>query len=100
MVHPGHHPRPLPEKVSLVVFDFDGVMIHGAHGYLISSFLSPLTNLRTDEYGGKFENRMRFALEVIHAVRKRIGEDFTLGVRLNADEMHPLGGLILEDSKK
>ncbi len=79
---------------------FDGIELQLGHSSLIRQFLSPLTNLRTDEYGGSFENRLRFALEVIAAVRKAVGEDFTLGVRLNADEMHPLGGLTLEDSKK
>jgi len=79
---------------------FDGIELQLGHSSLIRQFLSPLTNLRTDEYGGSFENRLRFALEAIAAVRKEVGEDFTLGVRLNADEMHPLGGLTLEDSKK
>jgi mycofactocin system FadH/OYE family oxidoreductase 2 len=79
---------------------FDGIELQLGHSSLIRQFLSPLTNLRTDEYGGSFENRLRFALEVIAAVRKAVGNDFTLGVRLNADEMHPLGGMTLEDSKK
>jgi mycofactocin system FadH/OYE family oxidoreductase 2 len=79
---------------------FDGIELQLGHSSLIRQFLSPLTNLRTDEYGGSFENRLRFALEVIGAVRKTVGNDFTLGVRLEADEMHPLGGLTLEDSKR
>ena len=79
---------------------FDGIELQLGHSSLIRQFLSPLTNLRTDAYGGSFENRLRFALEVIAAVRKEVGNDYTLGVRLNADEMHPLGGLTLEDSKK
>jgi mycofactocin system FadH/OYE family oxidoreductase 2 len=79
---------------------FDGIELQLGHSSLIRQFLSPLTNLRKDEYGGSFENRLRFALEVIGTVRKAVGDDFTLGVRLNADEMHPLGGLTLEDSRK
>jgi mycofactocin system FadH/OYE family oxidoreductase 2 len=78
---------------------FDGIELQIGHSSLIRQFLSPLTNLRTDAYGGSFENRLRFALEVIGAVRKAVGNNFTLGVRLNADEMHPQGGLTLDDSK-
>lgn len=79
---------------------FDGIEIQLGHSSLVRQFLSPLTNLREDEYGGSFENRMRFALEVNDAVRKVVGPDFPLGVRLNADEMHPRGGLTHEDAKK
>jgi len=78
---------------------FDGIELQLGHSSLIRQFLSPLTNLRTDEYGGSFENRLRFALEVIDAVRKSVDDDFTLGVRLNADEMNPMGGLTLEETK-
>ena len=62
--------------------------------------MSPLTNFRTDEYGGSLENRMRFPLEVLKAVRKIVGDDFTLGVRLCADEMLPWGGITLNDAKE
>jgi mycofactocin system FadH/OYE family oxidoreductase 2 len=79
---------------------FDGIELQLGHSSLIRQFLSPLTNFRTDAYGGSFENRLRFALEAIGAVRKAVGHDFTLGIRLNADEMHPCGGLTLEDSQK
>jgi mycofactocin system FadH/OYE family oxidoreductase 2 len=79
---------------------FDGIELQLGHSSLIRQFLSPLTNLRTDAYGGSLENRLRFAFEVVAAVRKAVGNDFTLGVRLNADEMHPLGGLTLGDSKE
>jgi mycofactocin system FadH/OYE family oxidoreductase 2 len=78
---------------------FDGIEIHGAHGYLFSSFLSPASNFRTDEYGGTLENRMRFALEVIAAVRKAVGEDFVLGFKLSADEFVP-DGLTLEETRE
>lgn len=59
----------------------DGVQIHGAHGYLINTFLSPSTNRRTDEYGGKIENRARLLLEVYSAIRQAVGGDFTVGVK-------------------
>ncbi|MFX0114745.1 MAG: mycofactocin system FadH/OYE family oxidoreductase 2, partial [Candidatus Hodarchaeota archaeon] len=84
----------------LVVGGFDGIELQVGHSSLIRQFLSPATNFREDEYGGSFGNRMRFALEVIDAVRKAVGRDFTLGVRLNADEMHPRGGITLEDAKQ
>ena len=73
---------------------FDGIEVHGAHGYLIHEFLSPRSNRRTDEYGGSLENRMRAPLKFISAVRKAVGKDFTLGIRMCADEMIP-GGLDL-----
>jgi mycofactocin system FadH/OYE family oxidoreductase 2 len=79
---------------------FDGIELQLGHSSLIRQFLSPATNFREDEYGGSFENRLRFCLEVIDAVRQAVGTDFTLGVRLNADEMHPRGGLTLDDTKK
>ena len=78
---------------------FDGIELQLGHSSLIRQFLSPLTNLRTDDYGGSVENRTRFAVEVIEAVRKTVGQDYTLGVRLCADEMTP-GGLALDDVKE
>lgn len=65
---------------------FDSVEIHGAHGYLIENFLSPASNKRVDAYGGSFEGRMRFPLEVIKRVRERVGSDFTVTMRVSADE--------------
>ncbi len=73
---------------------FDGVEIQFGHSSLARQFLSPLTNYRSDEYGGSLENRMRAPLTFISAVRKAVGSDFTLGIRMCADEMIP-GGLDL-----
>jgi 2,4-dienoyl-CoA reductase-like NADH-dependent reductase (Old Yellow Enzyme family) len=77
---------------------FDTVELHGAHGYLIAQFLSPLDNHRIDEYGGNLPNRARFALEVIQACRQRLG-NFPIIFRLSADEYAP-GGLTLDEAKK
>lgn len=71
---------------------FDAVEISGSAGYLISQFLSPLTNLREDEYGGSFEKRCRFPLEVIRAVRKAVGEDYTVLLRYSAHTLVPGAG--------
>ena len=62
---------------------FDGVEIHAGHGYLLGQFFSPLTNLRTDGYGGSFENRSRIHVEILRAVRKRCGDDFIICFRIN-----------------
>ncbi|MFC8682871.1 NAD(P)-binding protein [Microbacterium ureisolvens] len=70
---------------------FDGVEIHMAHGYLLHQFLSPLYNARTDEYGGDLEGRTRFPREVLRAVRARVGDDFTVGIRIVANEFHEGG---------
>lgn len=75
----------------------DGVEIHAAHSYLLGQFLSPISNKRTDEYGGSLENRCRLTLEVAEAVRSAVGPDFPVGVRLSADEFAP-GGLVIEDT--
>ena len=76
----------------------DGVEIHAAHGYLLHSFLSPLFNLRKDEYGGSPENRLRFLMEVVKAAREMCGSKAIIGVRASSNEQMP-GGLTLEDSK-
>lgn len=73
---------------------FDGIELQFGHSSLARQFLSPLTNFRSDEYGGSLENRMRAPLKFIAAVRKAVGNDFTLGIRMCADEMIP-GGLDL-----
>ncbi len=70
---------------------FDAVQIHGAHGYLISSFLSPLTNRRRDMWGGGFEHRFRFAAEVYKAVRAAVGPDFPVLYKLNVKDFTPFG---------
>lgn len=81
---------------------FDAVELHGAHGYLLSQFLSPFTNRRTDRYGGCLENRMRFPLYVLKTVREYVGPDFPVGYRLSVEEkLDDAGlynGLTLDDS--
>ncbi len=77
---------------------FDGVELHGAHGYLLAQFMSPYSNQRTDEYGGAMENRIRFAEECIRNVRSKVTDDFIVGYRISADE-HVSGGRTLEDTK-
>jgi mycofactocin system FadH/OYE family oxidoreductase 2 len=76
----------------------DGVELQGAHGYLIAQFLSPHSNRRADAYGGDLAGRMRFMLEVVDAVRAAVGRDYTLGIRLSADELVP-GGLTLDETR-
>lgn len=76
---------------------FDGVQLHAAHGYLISSFLSPHTNRRTDEWGGPVENRARVLLEVLRGVKKACGRDFPVLVKLNSTDFLE-GGLTVEDA--
>ncbi len=72
--------------------DLDGIDLHASSGYLIEQFLSPATNIRTDEYGGSLENRMRFLMEILHAIREEIGDDICVGIRLPNEEYIP-GGL-------
>ncbi|MBW2600589.1 MAG: NADH:flavin oxidoreductase [Deltaproteobacteria bacterium] len=76
---------------------FDAVQLHGAHGFLINQFLSPLTNRRTDEYGGSMENRYRFLLEVYRKVRETVGADFPVLIKLNAADNLD-GGLEIDDA--
>ncbi len=78
---------------------FDAVEIHGAHGYLLNQFLSPFSNQRTDEYGGSEENRSRFILLTVAAVRKAVGSDFPVIIRVSADELIR-GGYDLEFMKR
>lgn len=81
------------------VAGFDLVELHGTHGYLINQFLSPYSNHRQDEYGGPFENRLRFALEVIQAVKENTALDFPVSFRMNGDE-YVEGGIKLEEAKE
>jgi 2,4-dienoyl-CoA reductase-like NADH-dependent reductase (Old Yellow Enzyme family) len=76
---------------------FSGVQIHGAHGYLVSQFLSPHHNQRTDEWGGTAEKRRRFVLEVLASIRKQVGPDFPIGIKLNSADFQR-GGFTEEES--
>jgi len=76
---------------------FDAVQLHGAHGFLINQFLSPLTNLRTDEYGGSVDNRCRFLLEVYRKIRDSVSADYPVLIKLNAAD-HVDGGLEIDDA--
>src|SRR5262249_32984084 len=76
---------------------FDGVELAAGHGYLVHQFLSPLSNLRADEYGGPIENRARFLMDVLDRIRSVCGSRFVVGVRLSADELLP-GGFGLSDT--
>ncbi|MBP1719882.1 MAG: NemA3 [Deltaproteobacteria bacterium] len=77
----------------------DGVEIHMAHGYLLNQFLSPFSNRREDEYGGSLERRLKMPLDVLRAVRNKVGADFPVTCRFSADE-YVEGGLRIEDSKQ
>src|SRR4029078_11603891 len=78
---------------------FAGVEIHGAHGYLVSQFLSPLTNLRDDAWGGDAERRMRFLLEVVRRIRARVSPAFAVSVKLNSADFQR-GGFTEDDSRE
>ena len=69
---------------------FDGIQIHAGHGYLISQFLTPYTNRRTDEYGGSLENRVKFLRDIYRAIRMRVGADFPVIMKLNGSDYLPL----------
>ena len=81
----------------LQVADFDGIEIHGAHGYLVAAFLSRYANRRDDAYGGNLANRMRFLLRIVAEIRSRCGPAFPISVRLSVEEFVP-DGLVAEDS--
>lgn len=78
---------------------FDGIELHGAHGYLIDQFLSPTSNKRKDEYGGNVRNRACFLLEVIAAVKEVVGEDYPVWCRMDGKE-YGVEGITLEDAQK
>ncbi len=82
--------------MNLMEAGLDGIELQMAHGHLLQQFLSPASNRRTDDYGGSPENRLRFALETLAAVRRAMGPDRTLGIRISADE-YLAGGLTLDD---
>ncbi len=77
---------------------FDGVEVHAAHGYLLHQFFSPLTNKRTDEYGGNLHNRIRLHLQIIAAIRATVGDNFPILLRLGASDFRD-GGITIEDSQ-
>lgn len=70
---------------------FDGIELHGAHGYLLAQFLSPTTNQRTDKYGGSLENRIRLVIEIASECRKRVKPDFIVGIKVNSVEFQDKG---------
>jgi len=76
---------------------FDGVQIHGAHGYLVSQFLSPLSNKREDRWGGSLENRMRFVIEVSRAMKRQVDDDFPVMIKLGCRDYVKDGGLTIEE---
>ncbi len=78
---------------------FDAVQLHAAHGYLLSEFLSPYTNRRTDEYGGSTENRMRIVEEIFNSAIEKVGKDFTILIKMNVSDFLE-GGIELDESKK
>lgn len=77
---------------------FDGVEIHGAHGYLVGAFVSPFSNKRTDEYGGTITRRAKFAVDVVREVRRRVGSDFPILYRMSCEE-YVNGGMTIEEAK-
>lgn len=83
--------------LSAKAFGFDMVMLHGGHGWLLSQFISPLSNHRTDKYGGSLENRARFPKMVLDRVRKAVGDDFLIEYRVSGDERIE-GGMNLEET--
>jgi len=76
---------------------FSGIQIHGAHGYLVSQFLSPYTNIRKDKWGGTLEKRSRFVVEVYRKIRERVGDNFPVGIKLNSTDFQK-GGFSEEES--
>ncbi|NWK96077.1 NADH:flavin oxidoreductase [Sphingobium lactosutens] len=79
---------------------FDGIEIHGGHGYLLSSFMSPATNTRPDDYGGDLKGRARLLLEVVRAVRDAVGPDFPMWVKIDSREMGKKNGITIDHAKE
>ncbi|MCD6584519.1 MAG: NADH:flavin oxidoreductase [Desulfobacteraceae bacterium] len=105
-------PRPMTiDEIKAVIADFgnaalrakqagfDGVQVHGAHGYLIHEFLSPFFNHRSDEWGGNANNRFRFLKCVYESVREKVGDDFPVIIKLNVNDHTPQKGLSIEEVK-
>lgn len=80
-------------------FGFNGVQIHAAHGYLLSQFLSPITNKRQDQWGGSVENRARLLVEIVKGVRAKVGKQFAVAVKINSADFQR-GGFSSDDAKK
>jgi len=78
---------------------FDGIQLHGAHGYLLSQFISPHTNRRQDSYGGTTENRCRILIDIIQGIREKLGDKYPLMIKLNTDDFIP-GGLVKNESAR
>ena len=78
---------------------FDMVELHGCHGYLLSGFLSPLTNQRGDKYGGSVANRARFVMEIVSLIKERVGKDFPVSVRMNGSDYMP-GGVTVDMARQ
>lgn len=78
-------------------YGFDAIQLHGAHGYLISQFLSPLTNKREDRYGGSIENRCRFLMEVYSRIRETVGKDYPILIKINGSD-NMAGGMSTDDA--
>ncbi|MGL5965453.1 MAG: NADH:flavin oxidoreductase, partial [Fusobacteriaceae bacterium] len=76
---------------------FDGIQIHGAHGYFLSQFLNPYYNRRDDEYGGNLENRARIIFEVYDEIRKKVGDEYFISIKINCEDFM-VGGATLEDN--
>jgi 2,4-dienoyl-CoA reductase-like NADH-dependent reductase (Old Yellow Enzyme family) len=89
----------ISSAVRIKTAGFDGIEIHGAHGYALASFLSPHANRRNDKYGGSFENRLTLALNLIRRSREALGKDFIIGFRISGDEHIP-GGRSIEETLK
>jgi 2,4-dienoyl-CoA reductase-like NADH-dependent reductase (Old Yellow Enzyme family) len=77
--------------------EYDMVQMHAAHGYLLSNFVSPYTNVRTDEYGGKTQNRIKILVDIYNQIRDKIGKDFPIIIKLQTDDDIP-GGLLIDES--
>lgn len=84
---------------NLVAAGFEGIELQMAHGHLLQQFISPLSNHRDDAYGGSLDNRLRFPIAVLKAVRAAVGEDFCLGIRFGAEEYVP-GGLTIDEAEQ